>query len=135
VSASSLRYRLITLVQRHVANPLMRRNPAHTLLETKGRVSGEPRTTPIGGRVEGDSFWFVSEMGHASQYVKNIQADPQVRVRIRGRWRPGTAVILPEDDPKARLGKLPRANSQAVRLFGQSLLSIRVDFPDAKEPA
>ena len=106
----------------------MRRNPAQTLLETKGRRSGEPRLTPLGGRVEGTSFWIVSEMGHASQYVKNIQADPHVRVRIRGKWRPGVAVLLPEDDAKARLAKLPKANSAAVRLLGTSLLTVRVDF-------
>ncbi|MGL6234727.1 MAG: nitroreductase/quinone reductase family protein [Segniliparus sp.] len=130
MSATGLRYKAITLAQRHLANPLMRRNAAQTLLETKGRVSGEPRRTPLGGRVEGASFWFVSEMGYASQYVKNIQADPRVRVRVRGAWRQGTAVLLPEDDAKARLARLPKANSSVVQLLGMSLLTVRVDFDE-----
>jgi deazaflavin-dependent oxidoreductase (nitroreductase family) len=80
--------------------------------------------------VDGKSFWFVSEMGYASQYVKNIQADPHVRVRIRGKWRSGTAVLLPQDDAKARLRELPRLNSSVVQLLGTSLLTVRVDFAD-----
>jgi deazaflavin-dependent oxidoreductase (nitroreductase family) len=114
--------------QRRVANPLMRRNPLQTLLETTGRTSGQPRRTPLGGRVVGDQFWFVSEFGEKSQYVRNIQADPRVRVRLRGRWRSGTAHLVPDDDPHARLRELPQFNSFGVRTFGTDLLTIRVDF-------
>ena len=127
-AVGSALYRVVIFFQKRLVNPLMRRNPGQTLLETRGRASGEPRRTPVGGRVEGSSFWFVSEMGYASQYVKNIQADPRVRVRIRGRWRPGTAALLPGDDAKARLARLPKANSSVVRLVGMSLLTVRVDF-------
>ena len=119
---------LITTFQRRVVNPLMRRNPRMTLLETTGRVSGEPRTTPVGGRRSGDQFWMVSEFGEGSQYVRNIQADPRVRVRLKGRWYPGTAVLLPEDDAHARLQSLPRGNSVAVAALGSNLLTIRVDL-------
>jgi deazaflavin-dependent oxidoreductase (nitroreductase family) len=106
----------------------MRRLPFHTLLETTGRVSGLPRRTPLGGRRVGDAFWLVSEFGERSQYVRNIQADPRVRVRIRGRWHPGTAHLMHDDDPVARLRTLPRANSTAVRALGTSLLTVRVDL-------
>ena len=78
----------------------------------------------------GDSFWLVSEYGERSQYVRNIRANPVVRVRIKGRWHTGTAHILPDDDPKARLRKLPRWNSTAVRAFGTGLLTVRVDLVD-----
>lgn len=50
--------------------------PFQTLLETTGRVSGLPRTTPVGGRRAGDAFWLVSEFGERSQYVRNIKANP-----------------------------------------------------------
>ncbi|MFF8972265.1 nitroreductase family deazaflavin-dependent oxidoreductase [Streptomyces sp. NPDC014995] len=123
-----LRFRAATAFQRRVANPLTRRLPFHTLLETTGRVSGLPRRTPLGGRRVGDSFWLVSEFGERSQYVRNIKADPRVRVRIRGRWHPGTAHLLPDDDAVARLRSLPRFNSAGVRAFGTSLLTVRVDF-------
>ena len=101
-----------------------------TLRETRGRVSGLPRRTRGGGGRAGDSFWLVSEFGERSQYVRNIRADPRVRVRIRGRWHTGTAHLLPDDDPVARLRTLPRFNSAAVRAFGAGLLTVRVDLDD-----
>jgi deazaflavin-dependent oxidoreductase (nitroreductase family) len=126
-----LKFRAITTVQRRVANPLQRRMPTQTLLETTGRVSGLPRRTPVGGRVVDGAFWIVSEYGERSQYVRNILADPRVRVRHRGRWHSGTAHLVHDDDPRARLRLLPRFNSAAVRAFGTGLLSIRVDFEDS----
>ncbi len=114
--------------QKRIANPLMRRVPIQTLLETTGRKSGEPRRTPLGGKVVDNSFWFVSEFGEQSQYIRNIQANPRVRVRLRGKWRSGTAVLVPDDDARARLEKLPQLNSFGVRTFGKNLLTVRVDF-------
>jgi deazaflavin-dependent oxidoreductase (nitroreductase family) len=127
---ADLKHRLVTRFQRYLANPLNRRLPFQVLLETTGRRSGEPRRTPVGGRRVGDSFWLVSEFGLKSQYVRNIQADPQVRVRIAGRWHHGTAHLLPTDDARARLRSLPRFNSAAVRAFGTDLLTVRVDLTD-----
>ncbi|WP_037669880.1 nitroreductase/quinone reductase family protein [Streptomyces griseus] len=121
------RFRATTTFQRRI-NPLLRRLPLQTVLETTGRVSGQPRQTPVGGRRVGDSFWLVSEFGDRSQYVRNIRANPEVRVRIRGRWHTGTAHLLPDDDPVARLRALPRLNSTAVRALGTNLLTVRVDL-------
>lgn len=123
-----LKYRVVSAFQRRIGNPLLRRLPLQTLLETTGRVSGLPRPTPVGGRRVGDAFWLVSEYGARSQYIRNIQADPRVRVRIRGRWHTGTAHLLPDDDPLARLKTLPRLNSTAVRALGAGLLTVRVDL-------
>jgi deazaflavin-dependent oxidoreductase (nitroreductase family) len=128
--ANNARDRITNFFQKRVANPLMRRNPMQTLLETTGRKSGEPRRTPLGGSRVGDQFWFVSEFGDKSQYVKNIQANPQVRVRLNGKWHSGTAHLVPDDDPHARLQSLPQFNSFAVRTFGTNLLTIRVDLTD-----
>ncbi|MFH8239456.1 MULTISPECIES: nitroreductase/quinone reductase family protein [unclassified Streptomyces] len=127
------KYRAVTAVQRRL-NAVMRRLPAQTLLETTGRVSGLPRRTPVGGRRVGDSFWLVSEFGERSQYVRNVRADPRVRVRIRGRWYTGTARLLPDDDPVARLRLLPRLNSLAVRAMGVGTghLTVRVDLDDGE---
>jgi deazaflavin-dependent oxidoreductase (nitroreductase family) len=116
--------------QKRVANPLMRRNPLQTLLETTGRKSGEPRRTPLGGKLVAGQFWFVSEFGEQSQYVRNIKANPRIRVRLRGKWRSGTAHLVPDDDPHARLRELPQFNSFGVRTFGDNLLTVRVDLDD-----
>ncbi|OIK07194.1 nitroreductase/quinone reductase family protein [Streptomyces monashensis] len=129
-ASADRKHRMVTAFQRHIANPLNRRLPFQTLLETTGRTSGLPRRTPVGGRRVGDAFWLVSEFGHKSQYVRNIQADPRVRVRLAGRWHHGTAHLLPDDDPRARLRALPFFNSTAVRAFGTDLLTVRVDLED-----
>jgi deazaflavin-dependent oxidoreductase (nitroreductase family) len=104
--------------------------PFQTLLETTGRTSGQPRRTPLGGSRVGDQFWFVSEFGEKSQYVKNIKANPNVRVRLRGQWHNGVAHLVPDDDPHERLKSLPQMNSFGVRTFGTNLLTIRVDLTD-----
>ncbi|MEV8128950.1 nitroreductase family deazaflavin-dependent oxidoreductase [Streptomyces sp. NPDC085944] len=128
-SSAETKYRIVAAFQRRL-NAVVRRLPGQTLLETTGRVSGLPRRTPVGGRRTGDCFWLVSEFGERSQYVRNIRADPRVRVRLRGRWYPGTAHLLPDDDPRARLRLLPRYNSLAVRAMGvgTGLLTVRVEL-------
>lgn len=128
--ADDLRDRITKLFQKNVANRLMKVLPFQTLLETTGRKSGQPRRTPLGGRREGNAFWLVSEFGDKSQYVKNIKADPAVRVRLNGKWHKGTAHLVPDDDPRERLRSLPQFNSFGVRTFGTNLLSIRVDLKD-----
>lgn len=125
-----MRDKLTGLFQKRIANPLMRLMPFQTLLETTGRTSGQPRRTPLGGKLVGNAFWFVSEFGEKSQYIRNIKADPRVRVRLKGRWHSGTAHLLPDDDARARLRELPPLNSAGVRTFGTNLLTVRVDFDD-----
>jgi deazaflavin-dependent oxidoreductase (nitroreductase family) len=108
--------------------PLSRYIPGQAVIETTGRRSGLPRRTPVGGRIIDGSFWLVADHGLRSQYVRNIQASPQVRVRTGHRWHTGTAHLLPDDDPHARLRQLPWLNSLMVRLLGTDLLSVRVDL-------
>jgi deazaflavin-dependent oxidoreductase (nitroreductase family) len=123
----ALKRRVVHSAQRLFVNPVGRQLPI-TMLETTGRKSGLPRRTAVGGRVIDNQFWMVSEHGERSDYVLNIKADPRVRVRINGRWRTGTAHLLPDDDPVARLRQLRGLNSAMVRLMGSDLLTIRVDL-------
>ena len=123
----NLKRQFVHRVQRLVVNPLGRQLPV-TMLETIGRKSGQPRRTAVGGRVIDNQFWMVAEHGEHSDYVRNIKANPAVRIRIGGTWRNGTAHLLPDDDPVKRLGNLPRLNSSVVRLMGSELLTIRVDL-------
>ena len=98
------------------------------VLTVPGRKSGEPRHTAIGGRVIDGSFWLVSEHGDHADFVRNIKANPAVRVRINGEWHSGTAHLVPDDDPEERLRQLPQMNSAVVRVMGTDLLSVRVDL-------
>jgi deazaflavin-dependent oxidoreductase (nitroreductase family) len=100
----------------------------YAILETIGRRSGELRQTPVGDGLRGDTFWLVAEHGRRAGYVRNIEANPRVRVFTNGRWRPGTAHLLPDDDPRARQRSLGRLNAIAVRAMGTDLLTIRIDL-------
>jgi len=57
------------------------------------------------GRV-GSQFWLVAEHGIKAGYVRNIERDPRVRLKLREglrtRWHMGTAHLLPDDDPSER---------------------------------
>jgi deazaflavin-dependent oxidoreductase (nitroreductase family) len=116
-----------------IAKPLAQRGVLGStvaVLETTGRRSGEPRRTPVGNGLRGDVFWIVAEHGFGAAYVKNIEANPRVRVKVGRRpWREGSAHILPDDDPHERMRMLKRpGNDLAVRLNATQLLVIRVDL-------
>lgn len=118
---------------RHLANPLARRVagylPGQALIETTGRRSGRARHTPVGGRLdEHGTFWLVANHGRHAQYVRNIMVDPRVRVQRHGRWHPGVAHLLDQDDARRRLARPPAHNSAMVRLLGTALLTIRIDL-------
>ncbi|UQS23088.1 nitroreductase family deazaflavin-dependent oxidoreductase [Amycolatopsis thermalba] len=111
-----------------LVNPLAKRLPGQVVLETIGRRTGQPRHTPVGGKVVDGAFWFVSGDGRRASYIRNIEANPKVRVRLGRVWRTGTAHLLPGDDPHERLKKLPAGNSMIVRRLGIALLTVRVDL-------
>lgn len=129
--------RTARFVTNRLVNPLVRRAiergafpSGWVLLETTGRRSGQKRTTPVGNGLRGDQFWIVTEHGYASHYVKNIQQDPRVRLRVPGLgWLSGTAHILPDDDPYERIRKLRRPmNDVALLAVGTEQLVVRVDL-------
>lgn len=102
--------------------------PWWSLLETTGRKSGKPRRNPVGNGLKGNTFWIVAEHGPHAGYVKNIRANPQVRIRVNRRWRSGTAHLLTEDDARKRQGQLRPVNAAFVRLMGTELMSVRIDL-------
>ena len=128
--------RVSTFVTARVLNPLVRAAvrldlplPIVVILETRGRKSGLPRRIPVGKALEGDTLWIVAEHGRKASYVRNIEADPNVRVRVGRRWRTGVARVLADDDWRARQRRIPnKLNSATVRLMGTEHLTIRVDL-------
>lgn len=126
------------LVTNRLVNPFVRRlleanawPRTHALLETTGRRSGQPRRVPLGNGLRGDAFWIVTEHGRHADYVRNIQANARVRVKVGRRWREGTAQILWDDDPQARLRWLDRpVNDALLKLVGTEQLVIRVDLDE-----
>ena len=133
------KYKASKFVTTRLVNPMVRGlierglfPRAWVLLETTGRKSGQPRRTPVGNGKRGDVFWIVTEHGWHADYVKNIQADPRVRVKIGRDWHSGTAHILEDDDPLARLRWLRRpVNDSMLLAVGTQALTIRVDLDRA----
>jgi deazaflavin-dependent oxidoreductase (nitroreductase family) len=121
--------------------------PTYALLETTGRRSGLPRQLPVANGLDPDTFWLIAGLGEKAQYVRNIQADPRVRVKarparlrdgVRMRWRPGTARLMPEDDARQRhrgLGRgRPGYRLDGILLRGLStleggnMLTVRIEL-------
>lgn len=116
---------------------------AFALLETTGRRSSQPRRTPLGNGLVGDTFWAIAERGLQADYVRNLQADPHVRVKVGDRWRDGTAEVLPDDDVRARVrtildakpGLARRADAKlldaSISILGTEPVTVRIDLePD-----
>jgi hypothetical protein len=143
---------IVRTFQRWAINPLLRTllaidlNPLGlAILETRGRVSGRPRRTPVGNGREGSSFWIIAEHGLRAGSVRNIQHDARVRVRLRVGWRyrwvPGIATVLADDDPLARQRRIIRwhplraLNAINVRVLGADLLTVHVQLQLDGQPA
>ncbi|WP_198664529.1 nitroreductase/quinone reductase family protein [Jiangella endophytica] len=145
VTARSRRAKIafVRTLQRWLINPLVRLlfrlglNPLGlAILETRGRVSGRARRTPVGNGRVGDEFWIIAEHGLRAGYVRNIQRDPRVRIRLRVGWRyrwiSGVAELRPDDDALARQRSIVRwhplrmLNAMNVRVLGADLLTVRV---------
>jgi deazaflavin-dependent oxidoreductase (nitroreductase family) len=139
-----MKHRIVQTLQKYVLNPPIKLAlviglplPGYALLETKGRKTGKPRRTPVGDGRIGNEFWLVAEHGMKAGYVRNIEHDPRVRLKLREvsryDWHTGTARLLSADDPRERrrwlANRLPSSagNASAVRLFGTQLLSIRIE--------
>src|SRR5882762_2900341 len=108
-----MKHRIIHALQKYLLNPPIKLlfamgivPPGYALLETVGRKSGKPRRTPVGNGRAGNQFWIVAEHGMKAGYVRNIESNPGVRVKLRdglrGRWYTGTAHVMPDDDPRER---------------------------------
>ena len=129
-------------VQKHIVNPVARFGvrlglaPRHfALLETKGRKSGRPRQTPVGGALLGQAFWVVAVHGADSAYVRNLKAEPSVRVKVKRTWHSGLATVVPDDDPMERHRQIVAANgwvgrvdSVFFRATATAPLSVRIDL-------
>jgi len=78
-----------------------------------------------------DDEWALDH-GRHSGWVRNIVDNPNVRVKVNGRWRKGVAYLM-LDDPIARQRDLDPFNARLVRLFGTELTTVRIDLDPEKE--
>jgi deazaflavin-dependent oxidoreductase (nitroreductase family) len=73
-------------------------------LETIGRVSGQPRLVELWFAAAGDHVYFLSGGRDGSDWVRNLAAEPAVRLRLGDRWFRGRAVWIEDasDEGAAR---------------------------------
>src|SRR5579884_3094849 len=75
------------------------------LLTTTGRKSGEPRTTPLIHRTDGERWVIVASKGGWPQHpiwFQNLQADPDAEIELPGEKVPVRASVA-EGEERARL--------------------------------
>jgi deazaflavin-dependent oxidoreductase (nitroreductase family) len=136
--------------QSRIVDPLVRLafrlgipDPGDALLETTGRHTGRPRSTPVCDGLEGETFWLLSQRGRDADWVRDIEADPRVRVKPRSRrptgWRSGTARVVEDDDPRERQRVLGEGKPwrrlclRASAAMATDPLTVRIDL-DRERP-
>jgi deazaflavin-dependent oxidoreductase (nitroreductase family) len=140
-SGHELKRRLASGTAKYAVNPIVRGlfrlglpAPGIAILETIGRKSGEPRRNPVTNGLDDGVFWIVAEHGRSASYVRNIEANPRVRIRVGRRWHHGIARAVPDDDPRERLQYInsrhpvTRLSTATVRLLKTDLLTLRIDL-------
>ena len=81
------------------------------LLTTEGRKSGEPRTTPLIHRTDGDRWVVVASKGGAPQnpsWFENLRANPDAEIEVMGETVPVHATTA-EGEERERLWSLMTA--------------------------
>jgi deazaflavin-dependent oxidoreductase (nitroreductase family) len=100
------------------------------LLTTTGRKSGRTRVVPLQYEEINGKFYLGSSRGLEADWVRNILADPQVGVRVKGRRFSGNAEVVTESGRIAefleeRLRRHPRMVGAMLRGEGMSAASGR----------
>lgn len=76
-------------------------NVNYLYLTTVGRISGKPREIEIWFVESEGKFYILAEHFHDAQWVKNIEHNSQVRVRVSTERFDGTARVLDEKRDRA----------------------------------
>lgn len=91
------------------------------LLTTVGRKSGRQRVTPLVYEEHDGDYLVASARGPAADWLRNIQANPNVHVQVGGRRFDGCAEIV--TDPARIADYLQRQYDRNPRMFGAILRS------------
>jgi deazaflavin-dependent oxidoreductase (nitroreductase family) len=74
-------------------------------LTTTGRVTGEPHEIEIWFGADDTTVYFLSGGRDRADWVRNLQQDARVTVRIADRILAGTARVVAADDPEDRAAR------------------------------
>ena len=101
--------------------------PWWVLVETTGHRTGKRRRTPIAtGPIDSGGMWLIAAHGRHASWVRTLEVTPSVRVRTRGRWRTGSAIVH-EFDP-SRVAAFNVYARQAARRMGIDPALVRIEW-------
>jgi deazaflavin-dependent oxidoreductase (nitroreductase family) len=100
------------------------------LLTTHGRKSGLPRVTPLTYEKRGEVFIVASARGASSDWLRNIQANPTVTVRVGNRRFEGIA--QPSTDPEEIADYIQHQFDRNPRAFGAILRAEGLPTPPSR---
>lgn len=81
-------------------------NEDYCYLTTTGRVTGKPHEIEIWFGLNANSLYLLSGGGHSSDWVKNLQANPAVRVRLAKHTYDASARIVEDGEEQALARRL-----------------------------
>ena len=139
-------------VNRYLAVPLLRAglgpifsNPltgSLMVLRTRGRRSGRWRSAPLGYVIRDGSVYCCAGFGRATDWLRNLEADPHVELILPGRTVSGFAQVVRDQDELApamrallvsmavisrpMLGDLGRASDAEIRALADALPLVRI---------
>jgi deazaflavin-dependent oxidoreductase (nitroreductase family) len=104
-------------------------------LTTRGRVTGDPHEIEIWFAVDAGTLFMLAGAGTRSDWVRNLQAEPTVTVRVREGTYDATARVIsdPLEDRRARTRLFDKYEPRNPGLAGwrESALPIALDVEDA----
>ena len=87
------------------------------LLHTTGRKSGQPRVTPLNYAIDQGCVICLAGFGEQAHRLKNIQSDPNVRVRLPDRVLDGLATTVADRAEARRLAVAVARNCGFALVF------------------
>ncbi len=100
-----------------------RRREIFLYLTTTGRRSGQPREIEIWFTRLAGRYYLIAEHGERAQWVRNLRAEPRVRLRLGRRGRPRAARARVVDATRdAALAAAVRRRSETKYGWGAGLV-------------
>ena len=100
------------------------------LLTTTGRKSGKPRVTPLQYEEIEGKIYLGAALGKKADWVRNIQAHPQVEIRLKGRRFMGRAETV--TDPQQIANFLEVRLQHHPKMVGAMLRAEGVALPPSR---
>lgn len=100
------------------------------LLTTRGRKSGRPRVTPLQYEEIDGCYYLAAALGNRADWVRNIRADPQVKIQVGRRRFSGRAEIV--TDPAQIADYLENHLRRHPRMVGAILRSEGLHLPPGR---